>query len=152
MFVYRHRLFWGTGGRVAKKNRKTITRYMEERVARFADTQTRRNMGFDIDTCIKLKIPPNKVVLAIKEVPFTIGKSDVLPQDKTRWISSKVGGLHVCRRADGVKDSYSIDDIRYTHSFNYITGQVRIYHKSSNSFEEWVHSSSNSLSASVSES
>jgi len=125
---------------------------MEERVARFADTETRRNMGFDMDTCIKLKIPPNKVVLAIKEVPFTIGKSDVLPFDTTRWVYSKGGKLHVCRSADGVKDSYSINDIRYTHSFHYITGQVRIYHKSSNSFEEWVHSSSYSLSASASES
>lgn len=119
---------------------------MEEHVARFADTETRRNMGFDMDTCIKLKIPPNKVELAIKEIPFTIGKSNVLFFDKTRWLSSKVGGLHVQRCPDGEKDSYSIDDIRYTHTFNYITGQVRIYHKSSNSFEEWIHSSSNSLS------
>jgi len=100
-------------------------------------------LGFDLMTCIRLKFPPARVELTISEVPYKIGKSDVLPNDRTRWLVSKNAGrsegLHVQRAHD--EDAYSIDDIRYTHHYNYITGKVRIYHGDTNTFEEYYHHS-----------
>jgi len=111
-----------------------------ERIARFCDPRERRILGFDLMTCIKLKFPPGKVELTISEFPYRIGKSDVLPNDRTRWIVSKNAGrsegLHVQRQGD--EDAYSIDDIRYTHHYNYVTGEVRIYHDDTRSFEEFI--------------
>jgi hypothetical protein len=111
-----------------------------ERIARFCDPRERRILGFDLMTCIKLKFPPAKVELTISEFPYRIGKSDILPNDRTRWLTSKNAGrsegLHVQRGHD--EDAYSIDDIRYTHHYNYVTGEVRIYHADTRSFEEYV--------------
>ena len=120
---------------------------LKERIAYFADTETRRILGFDIEQCVKLKFPPNKVELRIKEVPYSISKSDVLPNDMTRWLASRDKSLHVQRSWE--KDAYSIDNIRYTHYINYTTGKVRIW-PTTTTCEEWfhpcLHSSSNSLS------
>ena len=111
-----------------------------ERIARFCEPRERRILGFDLETCIKLKFPPNRVEMVINEFPYKIGKSDVLPNDRTRWLVSKNAGrsegLHVQRAHD--EDAYSIDDIRYTHHYNYITGEARIYHDDTKSFEEYV--------------
>ena len=111
-----------------------------DRIARFCDPRERRILGFDYETCIKLEFPPNKVELTISEFPYKIGKSDILPNDRTRWLISKNAGrsegLHVQRQGD--EDAYSIDDIRYTHHYNYETGEVRIYHDDTRSFEEYV--------------
>jgi len=111
-----------------------------DRIARFCDPRERRILGFDYETCIKLEFPPNKVELTISEFPYKIGKSDVLSNDHTRWLVSRGAGrsegLHVQRQGDD--DAYSIDDIRYTHHYNYITGEVRIYHADTRSFEEYV--------------
>jgi hypothetical protein len=111
-----------------------------ERVAKYSATRERRILGFDYETCIKLKFPPRGVEMVISTLPYKIGKSDVLPNDRTRWLVSKNAGrsegLHVQRLGD--EDAYSIDDIRYTHHYNYITGEVRIYHDDTRSFEEYV--------------
>jgi hypothetical protein len=111
-----------------------------ERIARFCEPRERRILGFDYETCIKLKFPPTKVELAINEFPYKIGKSDFFHNDHTRWLVSKNAGrsegLHVQRTHDD--DAYSIDDIRYTHHYNYITGEVRIYHDDTRSFEEFI--------------
>ena len=111
-----------------------------DRVAQFCEPRERRILGFDLMTCIKLKFPPTKVEMAISEFPYKIGKSDILPNDRTRWLTSKNAGrsegLHVQRQGD--EDAYSIDDIRYTHHYDYVTGEVRIYHDDTRSFEEYV--------------
>jgi hypothetical protein len=111
-----------------------------ERIARFCEPRERRILGFDYETCIKLKFPPTKVELTISEVPYKIGRSDFFQNDRTRWLVSKNAGrsegLHVQRGHD--EDAYSIDDIRYTHHYKYITGEVRIYHDDTRSFEEYV--------------
>ena len=111
-----------------------------ETIARFCDRHERRILGFDYETCIKLKFPPNRIDMSISDLPYTIGKSDILPNDRTRWLVSKNAGrsdgLHVQRSHD--EDAYSIDDIRYTHHYNYVTGDVRIYHDDTRSFEEYV--------------
>ena len=111
-----------------------------ERIARFCEPRERRILGFDYETCIKLKFPPGRVGVTMTEFPYKIGKSDVLPNDRTRWLVSKNAGrsegLHVQRGHD--EDAYSIDDIRYTHHYNYITGEARIYHDDTKSFEEYV--------------
>jgi len=111
-----------------------------ERIARFCEPRERRILGFDLMTCIKLKFPPNRVEMVINEFPYKIGKSDILPNDRTRWLTSKNAGrsegLHVQRQGD--EDAYSIDDIRYTHHYDYVTGEVRIYHDDTRSFEEYV--------------
>jgi len=113
---------------------------LRERIARYAEVRERRILGFDYETCIKLKFPPNKVKSTISEFPYKIGKSDVLSNDHTRWLVSKGAGrgegLYVQRQGD--EDAYSIDDIRYTHHYNYETGEVRIYHDDTRSFEEYV--------------
>jgi hypothetical protein len=111
-----------------------------ERIAWFCGPRERRILGFDYETCIKFKFPPTKVEMAITEFPYEIGKSDILPNDRTRWLVSKGAGrsegLHVQR--SGHEDAYSIDDIRYTHHYNYETGEARIYHGDTGSFEEYV--------------
>jgi hypothetical protein len=111
-----------------------------DRIAQFCDPRERRILGFDLMTCIKLKFPPARVELTISEFPYKIGKSDVLSHDHTRWLVSKGAGrsegLYVQRSHD--EDAYSIDDIRYTHHYNYETGEVRIYHDDTRSFEEYV--------------
>ena len=113
---------------------------LRERIAKYSERRERRILGFDYETCIKLKYPPGRVELTISEFPYKIGKSDVLSHDHTRWLVSKGAGrsegLHVQRQGD--EDAYSIDDIRYTHHYNYITGEVRIYHADTRSFEEYV--------------
>jgi len=111
-----------------------------ERVAKYSATRERRILGFDLMTCIKLKFPPARVEVTISTLPYKIGKSDILPNDRTRWLVSKNAGrgegLHVQRAHD--EDAYSIDDIRYTHHYNYVTGEVRIYHDDTRSFEEFI--------------
>jgi hypothetical protein len=111
-----------------------------ERIARFCEPRERRILGFDYETSIKLKFPPTKVEPTISEFPYRIVKSDILPNDRTRWLVSKNAGrsegLHVQRGHD--EDAYSIDDIRYTHHYDYVTGEVRIYHDDTRSFEEYV--------------
>ena len=112
-----------------------------ERIARFCEPRERRILGFDLETCIKLKFPPGRVGEVTCDLPpYKIGKSDILPNDRTRWLVSKNAGrsegLHVQRGHD--EDAYSIDDIRYTHHYNYVTGEVRIYHDDTRSFEEYV--------------
>jgi hypothetical protein len=112
-----------------------------ERIARFCDTRERRILGFDMDMSIKLKFPPHKVgKIACDLPPFTIGKSDIIPNDHTRWLVSKGAGrstgVHVQRTSD--EDAYSINDIRYTHHYDYVTGQVRIYHDDTRAFEEYI--------------
>jgi hypothetical protein len=120
-----------------------------QRIAKFCEAGERRILGFDYETCIRLKFPPNKVELTITEVPYTIGKSDILPNDRTRWLVSKGAGrsegLHVQRQGD--EDAYSVDDIRYTHHYNYVTGEVRIYHDDTRSFEEYISTAQPSSSA-----
>jgi len=113
---------------------------LRERIAKYSEVRERRILGFDYETCIKLKFPPREVEMVISTLPYKIGKSDVLPNDRTRWLVSKGAGrsegLHVQRQGD--EDAYSIDDIRYTHHYNYETGEVRIYHDDTRSFEEYV--------------
>jgi hypothetical protein len=112
-----------------------------ERVAKWGDRSIRQALGFDIEKCVRLKFPPARVEsVACDLPPFRISKSDVLPNDRTRWLVSKNAGrsegLHVQRGHEG--DAYSIDDIRYTHYYNHLTGEVRVYHDDTRSFEEWV--------------
>jgi len=111
-----------------------------DRIARFCDPRERRILGFDYETCIRLKFPPSRVEMVINEFPYKIGKSDILPNDRARWLVSRGAGrsegLHVQRQGD--EDAYSIDDIRYTHHYDYVTGEVRIYHDDTRSFEEYV--------------
>lgn len=111
-----------------------------ERVAKWGDRPIRQALGFDLEKCIRLKFPPSRVVMTLNEFPFRIEKSTVLPNDRTRWLVSKNAGrsegLHVQRGWDG--DAYSIDDIRYTHHYNYLTGQVSVYHEDTRVWEEWV--------------
>jgi len=113
---------------------------LRERIAKYSERRERRILGFDYETCIKHKFPPNKVELTISEFPYKIGKSEVLSHDHTRWLVSKGAGrgegLYVQRQGD--EDAYSIDDIRYTHHYDYVTGEVRIYHDDTRSFEEYV--------------
>jgi len=112
-----------------------------ETIARFCERHERMILGFDYETCMKLRFPPNRLDMTttMSEVPYTIGKSDILPNDRTRWLVSKNAGrsegLHVQRTHD--EDAYSIDDIRYTHHYNYSTRKVRIYHDDTRSFEEY---------------
>ena len=110
------------------------------RVAKHSEPRERRILGFDLETCIRYKFPPGRVEMAITEFPYEIGKSEVFPNDRTRWLVSKNAGrgtgLHVQRTYD--EDAYSINDIRYTHHYNYDTGEVRIYHDDTRSFEEYV--------------
>jgi hypothetical protein len=85
--------------------------------------------------------------MAITEFPYKIGKSDFFQNDRTRWLTSKNAGrsegLHVQRGHD--EDAYSIDDIRYTHHYNYVTGEVRIYHDDTRSFEEFISTAHRSI-------
>jgi len=111
-----------------------------QRIAKFCEARERRILGYDYETCIRLKFPPRRVEMLITEFPYRIGKSDILPNDRTRWLTSKNAGrsegLHVQRLGD--EDAYSVDDIRYTHHYNYVTGEVRVYHDDTRSFEEYV--------------
>jgi len=110
------------------------------RVAKHSEPRERRILGFNLETCIKLKFPPGRVELVITEFPYKIEKSEVLPNDHTRWLVSKNAGrstgLHVQR--GHWEDAYSINDIRYTNHYNYTTGEVRIYHEDTRSWEEWI--------------
>jgi hypothetical protein len=114
---------------------------LAQRVAKYSETRERRILGFDLDMCIKLKFPPRRVGKVTCDLPpYEIGKSDVLPNDRTRWLVSKNAGrstgLHVQR--GHWEDAYSIHDIRYTHHYNYVSGEVRIYHADTRSWEEYV--------------
>lgn len=110
-----------------------------ERVARWSDRPTRQALGFDIEKCIKLKFPPNKVEKVSCVIPpYRISKSDVLTRDTTRWLVSlhatRDTGLHVQRNWEG--DAYSINDIRYTHYYTYDTGRIRVW--ADEGVFEWV--------------
>ena len=112
-----------------------------ELVAKFSEVRERRILGFDYELCMKLKFPPARVgKVACDLPPYTISKSDILPNDRTRWLVSKSAGrsegLHVQR--GHIEDAYSINDIRYTHHYNYLTGEVSVYHEDTRSWEEWI--------------
>ena len=112
-----------------------------ELVAKFSEVRERRILGFDYELCMKLKFPPARVgKVACDLPPYTISKSDILPNDRTRWLVSRdagrATGIHVQRLGD--EDAYSINDIRYTHHYNYLTGEVSVYHEDTRSWEEWV--------------
>ena len=110
-----------------------------ERIAKYSESRERRILGYTLEECIRLKFPPGRVTLQITEVPYRISRSSVLPNDLTRWLVSNHAernhGLHVQRGHD--EDAYSINDIRYTHHFNYETGHVRVYHPETHQWEEW---------------
>lgn len=111
-------------------------------IARYADADTRKLLGFDIEDCIKHKFPPNKVRGGIQQVPYRITKSDILRTDETRWLVSNDNRLHVQR--SWREDAYCIDDIKYTHHFDYTDGRIHIW-VSGTAFED-SYSSSYSLS------
>lgn len=101
------------------------------------DAEVRRTLGYDLESCIRLKFPPAKVEMAITDVPYRISKSDVLLNDTTRWLVSTNKMLHVQRAWH--KDAYSIDDIKYTHYFDYEDGRVRIWRYGTH-FDEFISS------------
>jgi hypothetical protein len=112
-------------------------------VAKFSGAPEREILGFDISECIKFKFPPAKVSLKIDKVPFTIGKSDYSGYH-TRWLTTvgyeRCKGLSVQRAMDEnlIEDSYSIDDIRYTHSFEYFTRTFRRWNDETRRMEIWT--------------
>lgn len=95
-----------------------------EHIARLCTSRERRILGYDLERCMQLKFKPGKLERTI-DFPYKVSKSDVLPNDITRWLVSHRGGLNVQRTH--LKDAYSINDIRYTHYIDYETGEVRIY-------------------------
>jgi hypothetical protein len=92
-----------------------------ERVARFSDRRERTILGFDIDECIKRKIPPRKVELAITEFPYKI----------TLW----GGDPSLCLESERFRvqrwddfDAYCMNaSLNYTYYYNYETGRASIY-------------------------
>jgi hypothetical protein len=104
-----------------------------ERVARFSDRRERRILGFDIDECIKRKIPPKKVELAITEFPYKITRCSPVPNDPSRRLESE--SLHV-QRFD-VTDAYCMNaSLNYTYYYNYETGRASIYRDGA--WDMWV--------------
>lgn len=97
-----------------------------ERIARFSEPRERRILGYDLEKCMKLKFTPGKVHQTIDDIPYKISKSDVLQNDRTRWLVSHKGGLHV-QRSPHPLDAYSVNDCRYTKYVDYETREVRIY-------------------------
>jgi hypothetical protein len=100
-----------------------------QEVAKYCDRREREILGFDLDTCIKLKFPPCKLnsnfelKLFLRELCRY--SSDVY------WSAndSRKEGISIKRQTHGpeIKDAYGINDIRYTHYFNYLTGEFHIY-------------------------
>jgi len=88
-----------------------------DRVVRFSDRRERQILGFDIDTCIKRKIPPRKVVSDFPGIPYIIKRQD----GAQRLTSEK---FHVQRFDD--MDAYGTS-FTYTYYYNYVTGRASIY-------------------------
>jgi len=95
------------------------------KVAYYADRPTRESLGIDYDTSVTLKLPPCKLnsnfELKIYNRELCQYSSGVF------WSFNKRVFIHRGIYGDEVKDSYGIDDIRYTHYFNYLTGEAHIF-------------------------
>ena len=88
-----------------------------DRVVRFSDRRERQILGFDIDTCIKRKIPPCKVVSDFPGIPYTI---EIL-HGVQRLTSEK---FHVDRYDD--MDAYGTS-FTFTYYYNYSTRRASVY-------------------------
>jgi hypothetical protein len=100
-----------------------------QEVAKYCDKREREILGFDLDTCIKLKFPPCKLNSNFELKLFRREESQYSPDVYWSAKNDRVEGIAINRRVHGpeIKDSYGINDIRYTHYFNYLTGEFHIY-------------------------
>ena len=99
---------------------------MVQIIAYFSDRRERRILGFTMDLCILLKFPPNKIHLPKFIVPQW-SVSICYYGGGTYWSSpnsSRETGMGIHRIANGRKDDYSINDIKYNYTFNYDTGEI----------------------------
>lgn len=108
-----------------------------ERIAYFCDTRERRILGFTLEDCIRLKFPPNKLLI---NFDFPIWRSSWCQYGGGIFWSSpnseRMQGMGVHRRADGRRDSYSINNIRYDHKFDYETGEIWIWYDNGRHIKE----------------
>ena len=101
-----------------------------ERIARFSDRRERQILGFDIDECLKRKIPPRKVVSDFPGIPYTLISRDGA-------IQLKMNRLNV-QRFDEI-DAYGTT-LTYTYYYNYETGRASVYRDGA--WDLWVLPSS----------
>ena len=102
--------------------------HIKEQIAYFCDARERRILGYDLDECIRLKFPPSRLCTDFKRPEWRCERD---PYNLHRvFISFKMKGLHIQRMGspDDFEDSYSINNIRYTHSYDYLTHRYVIWH------------------------
>ena len=105
------------------------------KVAYYADRPTREALGIDYDTSVTLRLPPCKLN---SQVEFRIYNSELCRYGGgIFWSFNKRVFIHRGLRGD-IKDSYGIDDGRYTHYFNYITGETHMYRDHGFKAEDYV--------------
>jgi hypothetical protein len=103
-----------------------------ERIARFCDARERRILGYDIDECVRLHFPPARLRVQFEGVHWHIQKDQY--SSGQLFVSTQIGSrdkrLFIKRLVfpDTYEDAYCIDDIRYTHYYNYMTGHYTIWH------------------------
>jgi hypothetical protein len=107
-------------------------KHIIDRVAYFCDTRERRILGYDLDECIHLKFPPCRLNVHFEKVHFRIEKDPYSSGQLfvTSHPGSRNEGLFIKRMIfpDKFEDAYCINDIRYTHYYDYLTGQFTIWH------------------------
>ena len=90
---------------------------LRERVATFSERRERTILGFDIEECIKRKIPPKKVVSNLPEFSHKITGGDGSSRLETP-------SFYVQRYRD--TDAYG-KNLTYTYYYNYANGRASIY-------------------------
>ena len=100
-----------------------------QEVAKYCNKSEREILGFDLETSIKLKFPPCKLNSNFELKLFRRDESKISPDVFWSAKSDRTEGIAINRRVHGheIKDAYGINDIRYTHYFNYLTGEFHIY-------------------------
>lgn len=100
-----------------------------QKIAKHCTRREREILGFDLDTCIKLKFPPCRLNSDLTLKLFC--RSLCQYSNDVYWSAKDTQdeGLAVHRKIHGpeIQDAYGIHDIRYTHYFNYLTGAFHIY-------------------------
>jgi len=97
-----------------------------QHIAYFSGRRERRILGFTMELCIFLNFPPDRIgshtfiepKWRISNCPHGCGTYWASPN------SSRGSGMGIHRIANGRKDDYSINDIKYTYTFNYDNGHI----------------------------
>jgi hypothetical protein len=111
-----------------------------QEIAKFCNRRERRILGFDLDTCMRLGFPPSRLNSNFKLKLFRREESRISPDVFWSAKNDRVEGVAINRKLHGdeIQDAYGINDIRYTHYFNYLTGEVHMYPDHTYKAEDYV--------------